>query len=811
MVRFIGLATAVALLISWATGYATNEDASSKGLETHRSVMIMRDDYGIPYVYGQTPKDLFYGFGYAMAQDRLWQAELLRRSGLGTTAELFGTDSIPIDVFARQMFGPAAHRATMFAQADSWTRIILTAYTEGINDWIAKASADAKLPPEFAAFGIEIQPWTVDDVIATFIATNASLSWVGASELENWVVYQSLIARLGDQEGEAVFADTHWLNDPSAPTTIPSAELQVAGVPRHWRTPEDIQQQRWPFAKRTDDAAARLADLLRSRERALQRLGLPTNPNSFGVVIGPVLTFTGTTVLVGGPQAAFTVPQLTFEIGLHGAGFDTVGVSVPGLPFLPVGVGPTTSWTVTTAGTDHWDIFMETLNPANRKQYFFDGGWRELECRIEVIEVAGHDPLREEFCESIHGPIMMTEGDIAFASANAVRGTGLRSLSGWSRFGKAHSYAMFDRLVSRITYNLNILYADRHGNIAYWQTGRIPVRAPDVNPWFPADGRGNSEWLGFVPLSQMPRALNPQQGWMVNWNSKPVANWPNASGGFFDWGPVQRVQRFIKLLEAIVPGSLSLEDVRQLVRDAGEVVDTPSGQSLYVFAPGLLQKLLAAVDIDADQRLPEVVALLSAWDQRQVDIDFDGHYDNPAVALFNTWYATAVQQILDDEIGRIFDETRGGFNIHANLLSRLVDPAPALPLAADYLDGQTISSAITAALLSALDTLADQYGSRRPADWLQPAEEIVWASQGIGNVPNSPYGNRAIYTQIVALGGQDTPTQGINVLPPGQSGDPMSPHFSDQLQAFDNWEYKTMRLNVLDVIHHGEVEWLHVR
>lgn len=787
-------------------------------IQSSSLVHIVRDDFGVPHIYASTQRGIFYGFGYVTAQDRLWQAELNRRMALGQLSEIFGIQAFSNDVFSRVMFGPAVHRANMLTAADSWTQVAVEAFAEGMNAWIEKAQQQGELPLEFEAFAVSVPTWTKDDVVASFIAQNAMLTWVGSDEPLHAQALMYLTETLGSEQGQAVFLDTHWLEDPSAPTTVPGKDsipmsIELA-LPRL-----DLTRGHLPQLHAWRKGMAHVTEFLKRVKEGIKLFDLPQPPASFALAIGSELADDHKTLLLGGPQAGFTVPHLSLEVGLHGVGYKTVGVTPPGLPFLAVGTSNFASWMITTAGTDHWDTFVEVVNPKNVNQYRYRGSWLDFDCRTEIILIAGEDGAPIEICESVHGPLLFRDENVAFASANAVRGQGLSALSGWSRLGLAKSYEEFAGYVDGITYNINMLYTDVIGNIAFWQRGLIPVRASDVNPWLPTPGTGEFDWLGFLPLEAMPHALNPHQGWLANWNNKPQASWPNSTGGFFDWGPVQRVQRIIQLIKGDEEEDEDVDDfdlhrLAALTELLGRVVDTPSGESLYVFAPGLLAGMLARVDQTADSRLPEVVDFLLDWSEEyaQQDADNDGFFDSPGVAIFNTWYATAVEQILRDELGPIFTELRGGLAVEAQVLSRLLVDRPALPLLADYLDGKTPDQAMTEALIASLDSLTKTYASDELDDWLQPTVEIVWNELGLGTVPNSPYANRAIYTQLTELGRRRGQVKGWNVLPPGQSGDMRSPHFTDQLELFNSYAYKEMRLSWRQLRDHIEsIEILQLR
>ena len=363
----------------------------------------------------------------------------------------------------------------------------------------------------------------------------------------------------------------------------------------------------------------------------------------------------------------------------------------------------------------------------------------------------------------------------------------MQSLEGFFDLQLAESLPAFADALSVIAYNFNVLYVDRRGNIAYFHVGRIPIRAAGDDPWLPHDGTGGAEWQGFIPWDEMPRSINPDQGWLTSWNNKPQANWPNSTGGFWAQGPVHRVNTLMNLLGDLESRSATPETVAEFNRVAGLTTDTPSGSAGTVFVSTLLDDMLAHVDTAADARLPDVVGLLADWDWLQEDSNADGKYDSPAVTVFNRWWRELIDRVFGDE----FAVARLDGNVAGNLVARLLDPVPAVPPLHDYLDGETIDGALTASLVDALDDLTTEFGSADSATWLQDIAVIHWSPIGAGSVPDTLWMNRGTYNQITHMRGNGT---AVNVISPGQSGDPFSPHFADQLDLYAGWAYKTMHL-----------------
>jgi penicillin amidase len=752
-------------------------------------VEIIRDEFGEPHVFGSSPASVWYAVGYAVGQDRLWQADLLRRTGNGSQAEYFGPGAVPGDVFARTLFGPEARRAALFATARPETRVIFQSFADGLNAWIAEATASGQLPIEYAALGLSPpRAWVVDDSLALmlFLLWNFG-EFGGFEELENAADLEEFVARFGPAEGVNVFLDTHWLNDPDASTTDPADG--AVGTVRRGAAPKAELPPGLGAGAQAGQAAL---------ESNAARAGLRRGQASNAVAISPALSADGRALLLGGPQMGYSAPQINHGIGIHGAGFDVTGMQIAGLPGVLIGVAKEHAWTLTSGISDNTDLYVEVLNPADPSQYLFRGEWLDLDCRTETFSVRGAPDVDQQICQSVHGPIVGGFPGVAISRRTASRGREMQSLEALHDVSRVKSYEELREALRPAAHNFNLLYADAQGNIAHQHIGMIPIRAAGDNPWLPHDGTGPAEWQGFIPFEEMPRSLNPDEGWLVNWNNKPSPEWNNSGRGFGVWGPVQRVNTLIDLLEQVAPGSATVETVAEINRKAGFTTDTPSGNASFVAVSTLLGTLLGHVDTAADARLPGIVALLSTWDWLQEDENGDQLYDNPSVSVFNTWWEELVARVFADDLGGRLERNTVG-----NMAYRLLVTDPALPLLHDYLGGETVGDAVTGSLVTALDALEARFSSTDPADWLQAIAEIEWSPLGAGSVPNTIWMNRGTYNQIVHLG-KGPELFARNVISPGQSGNPFDPHFADQLALYATWTYKPMRLDRPSLLRNTE-------
>ncbi len=771
--------------------------ATAVAAPSARTVTVVRDEYGVPHVYATTTRSLLYGDGYAQAQDRLWQADLVRRTATGTLSALVGAgegqQNVLTDRFFRLYTGGTAGLRARLATLDAGSRAAVQAFVDGVNAEIRDATRAGTLPVEYAAVHGSPAPWQASDVVAIGMLSINSVGVTGSDELQNARVLEDQVARLGPVRGAQAFSDSHWLDDPSAPTTIPGPAPQAVAAgsasPR-------------PAAAAGDLTAA--SDTLRLQSAAgaaMRRLGLGGPGHSNAVLVSGALSASGHPLLLGGPQIGHSLPQGFVEIGLHGAGIDATGVVLAGAPGVQIGVGHGHAWTVTTGGDDNADLYTDRVDPVGHPgQYLFEGRWRAYACRPEAIAVAGAPPERFTACEGVHGPVLGSAGSTAIALRDATRDRVGATLRGFLDLNRAATMNAFLGAARTLGGSLNVWYADAQ-HIAYQRTGPVPLRAPGDDPFLPHPGDGSDEWTGFVPVADLPAVVDPPQGWLANWNNKPRAGWTNSSDGFWQWGPVQRVQTLQRQLAALAPGSADVATLERVNRVAGTTSQSPVGTEDVLTVQALLAPLVAQVATDRDPRLGATVTRLRSWAQRQLDANGDARYDDPVVAIYQAWYTALVDDHVATVLGPDFQVGGAEDSTSANVLARLLQgPAAALPLSAGYLGGGSLRTLVTGSLVTALDRLAVQFGTGDPGRWHLPVATLAYPPLGAGATLLTPFKDRGTYNQVVSLlpGGP----VGENVVAPGQSGDVRSPHFTDQLGLYATWRYKPMRLTRADLAGH---------
>ncbi|MCK5922746.1 MAG: penicillin acylase family protein, partial [Methylococcales bacterium] len=248
---------------------------------------------------------------------------------------------------------------------------------------------------------------------------------------------------------------------------------------------------------------------------------------SNGWVIAPEHTTIGHAILANDMHLPLTNPSLWYILNMKSEdGYQCAGASMPGMPGILVGRNAHISWGITLSYADVEDLYVEKQNPDNPNQILFKGAWETATVVAETIEIKGKPDHVEPVLITRHGPIISSV--VGADRALAWQGMPLRANSPFSGFLALNKAKNWDDFVGAIagipSPSLNILYADKAGNIGYYVSGKIPVRAQG-NGLLPQPGwTGEHEWVGEIPFAEMPHALNPKSGIIVSSNHKIVGD-----------------------------------------------------------------------------------------------------------------------------------------------------------------------------------------------------------------------------------------------------------------------------------------------
>lgn len=667
-------------------GRVKNETITLSGLQG--PARILRDVDGMSHIYAFNERDALFLQGWVQAEDRLFQLDVLRRTTAGTLAELLGSGALSSDVELRVIgLGRAAQRS--LAAASPALLAGLQAYADGVNAWVARHP----LPAEYAALELtRFEPWKPLDSVLIAKALAFQLSF--DLDINATLQYLQYEARLGPQGGPAMFFYDVFRSAPFDPaSSVPDANgspvASACTKAGHWKCAK--QSRGHSLRPGVEAGAVTLLKRYRKRveqvpfmERTLSRTERQIGSNQWAV--SGRHTVDGRPLVANDPHLSLDLPPNFHQVHLvgHKDGFDAMGSSVAGTPWIVLGQNRHLTWGETTTGFDVTDTYQEQLIPdpsspsglsslyMGRPEHVIpvpltfrtnlrDGGAPDTVVALPpggpIPPVALIIPRRN------NGPIV--DFDPATGVAISVQYAGFSATRELETFRLLNRARNLDEFVHALQYfdvgSQNFIYGDIDGNIGYFTTGEVPLRedlqAGFINgapPWFIRNGQGGNEWLRlaaqgpldgtgyqYLPFGELPQVVNPSAGFVVNANNDPAGvtldnvpyNEARPGGGIyflgyaFDYGT--RAGRITQALrERLAAGAVSREDMKAIQADVTLLdaqVFTPyiTGAFDRAAAPGANPALAV---LAADTRIAEAVGRLRTWDHT-APTGVEGGYD----------------------------------------------------------------------------------------------------------------------------------------------------------------------------------------
>lgn len=796
---------------------------SVTGSEGPQDVTIYRDAYGMPQVFAATNFGVFYGYGYAVASDRLFQMEMLKRTAQGRVAEVLGSQFVDLDVKLRTEYNHPIVRAQV-AALDDRDMDILEGYAAGFNARLNELSAtpDAVLPKPFQDYGFSPSPWTAYDVAAIFVGSIAHRYADFNSERDNFQFLRAMEERHGKDRAWALFNAVKWSRDGTSPTTVPRAgEALITPELR----PKYLDQVIHPsaIARIVYDKAGGFAGLSnRPGDQIRYRETIAINGYDSHPDFSPASNYWAMSdlsdaegALLNGPQFGFAMPSYVYGIGLHGGDFDVVGNTLLALPALLFAHNNHIAWGSTAGISDQTDEFWLTLNPNNPEQYWHQGKWKDFESWSEVVQVANGEPVTVTARRSVHGMVLAHDSDsgVAWARARAWEGQSVQDLMTWVWLATDRSLEAADRRIGGKTTNINMYTMNKAGRLGYVHSGRYPRRAANHDARLPAPGDGSMDWQGMRPYSDNPRLLDPVQPYIVNWNNRPSADWASSDLWSYTWSHADRAHILMDELETNVGGSVA-DLVAINTRSSFEDVN-----HRY-----LLPRLQSALQAHAATPTEAAAqAVLRDWD-RSWRIGDQGSY-GVANTIMEAFVRHLQAEVFLDDVGKDQYFRFAATNYPNNPLGASLGTSVAMRALVhwleqreqgaqppyDLLNGSSASAVLLRSFTTAIAQLADEQGDDLQ-HWRLPAAPMTWQPFNFRGVPQAAsdnvvsltgYQNRGSENNVFVATG--TGIEARDVLPPGQGGH-IAPsgdaavHRDDQMGLFTRFEYKALPFHRKDII-----------
>jgi penicillin amidase len=644
---------------------------------------IVRDVDGIAHVRAVSEHDMFMLQGWAHARDRLYQMDENRRTASGTLAELLGPAALPSDVQLRTVglrraavrsWAALRLRAADGDEVSAGTVAAVEAYTEGVNAFIAAADS---LPPEYGALGLTgVDPWTPLDtvVIGKLIAFGLSFDLADIDNTVTLATYQGIAEATGGAfDPVALFFEDLFRSQPFDPAaTVPDsggggqlqpgfrrASSSQAGAGATPRFDPGIAQ----MGRRYLDKAAAVP-LLR---QAFEQRDAGRGSNNWAV--SAALSATGNPLVDSDPNLDLDHPSTFYPRQLTSPGYDAVGNGFAGAPFVIAGQNRHYVWGPTTHRMDVTDVFLDVVvqDP-------------DSPSGLSIVlpgDRLGHlVPIPESYAANIDGNVMpgvhatttltvpsrydgvVLDLDLAAGRALTVQYTGFgptREFEAFYIWNKGRDLEDFRAGLERFDVgSQNFAYADRAGNVAFFTSAEMPVRADletlrapalgippyliriGADPrhqWLPQVNAYAGQTTPFEILSpaEMPQVVNPVRGYFVNANNDPLGftndnnplNQLRDTGGIFYLSPGfryatgfragrinERLERFL----ATGDGKLSVEEMAEIQADVG-LLDASFfvPRLIAAYQAGLEAGAGPALAAAAGPGLADAIAALAHW------------------------------------------------------------------------------------------------------------------------------------------------------------------------------------------------------
>jgi penicillin amidase len=534
-----------------------------------RPVEICRNRQGVPHIFGESDADLFFGFGFAVAQDRLFQLDWLRRKGAGRLSEILGTEGLPQDILARTV---GLHRIAdaEWEELRPETQRLLASFSQGINTSIEQL-ADA-LPIEFDLLDYRPEPWRPVDCLLI----ENEFRWYLTGRFPVIAMPELAKRYLGDEHLYRMFL------------TAEADDESILEKSESW-----------------DDAHKHFASGTSAKSGVGQAVGDPdASVGSNNWVIDGKRSASGRPTVASDPHIAMEAVSCWYQVHLQGGSFDVAGCAYVGIPAVIIGRNRRMAWGITNNICSQRDLYREQTSPEHPGCFLRADRWRPAEERTESILVRGKAAVTRQVISSSNGPIVddllpepaNRSGPVSLKWLGASHGGWLTALLGANRARNCGEFR--GALKPWHVPTFSVVFADVDGNIGYQATGRIPLRHRPERGYRAASDSAD-QWDGLIPFENMPAVINPRRGLVVTANNRVADDsYPYPLSG--TWTSGHRARRIRDLIES--QATHKRDDHRRLQQDA---------RSLRAVAclPGLCS--LLAVDERNDIR--QAVALLRDW------------------------------------------------------------------------------------------------------------------------------------------------------------------------------------------------------
>lgn len=741
-----------------------NRDIVLSGLTA--AVQVSRDSFAIPHIVAATELDAYRATGYLMAQDRLWQMDLLRRLTTGRLSEIFGKDLVTADQLFRSLRFTEKSRMVIDS-CDAEVLAGLQAFADGINQYIAENSN--KLPPEFTILGYKPEPWEPihSANLIGYMSWGLTMAWQT----------ETIMYKIGEVVDEAHVKEL-----------IPDMKMQ----------------QKYVHPGGSIPAKADFISELDHIDRVIKNLGLQVFQASNNWAVSGKKSQTGKPILANDMHLDLNAPGIWYQIHQEVPGkLNVTGVSLPGQPFVICGHNNRIAWGMTNVMLDDMDFYVETLSKEDTTLYKLDGQWVPMKIQKEIILTKEGDTVIRYNRFTHRGPVISSFKGIKnkVVSMRWIGNNFSNEIASVYKFNRAGNWDEFrDAASTFIAISQNIAYADVDGNIGMQTAAGIPIRKGNPAVFAPGD-TSLYDWTGIVPFNELPFTFNPESGFVASANNNTIGNdYPYYISYWFDLpNRYEAIVQDLTAKEKIGVDDFKAIQADQKSRYAGKMVPVFL-EALEPCKPEFGEKALAALKS------------LEEW-------DFTMPATSVASSVFEQTYLELCRVVFEDEIGpELYKKFIEQDLMPTYLLDGLRESKESLWC--DNINtpdkkesfGDNISEAFKAAVVTLQSRLGDdvskwEWGKIHTLTLNHPLGKVSVLNRAfdlnkgpfaVGGSYHtvSPYSypfetpylanHGSSHRHIFTVGDWD---QSLTVIPTGESGIPASPFYCDQTEMYLNYRY----------------------
>ncbi len=599
-----------------------------------KGVRIVRDKFNVPHIFAKSRDLLTWAEGWVVAEDRHLLLDEARGDAVIAALDVPNVDAFSL-VEGLKTFTPSAQAESIVARQTSALKHAgrkgrqvlhdIDVYVKGVNAWYRHNKTPAN------------PPFNRNDIYATNALAGQLFGRGGGNEVNSAMLLSGLQQRLGAPQGTLLWNDLRERSDPEAKVTV-DGRFPYDPAPKQLGPGNEIIDAGSFVPTPEPGASASAAAAEHS----------PAHASNFLMVAARRST-NHHPLFVAGPQIGYFYPGLTFEVDMHAPGIQARGAAMPGGPGdLLIARGPDFAWSLTSAGSDVIDDYVETLCGGSDTKYMYKGICRPMGF-VNAGTISGTPPQPVTYRTTVHGPV------IGYATVHGVRVAVSQKRSSFGKdilwqlpfedltLGRVHNAKQFIKSMHASPFTFNAAYADDR-QIAMYSTGLFPKRAKGVDGGLPTNGNGSFEWHGFASTKLHPQEIGARDGTLVNWNNKPGGGFP-AADDQFGYGSLFRVQ----MLDAGLVRHKKL-NLAQVVSAMNKAATTDFNDAFVMpVVAKVMQKVAAPNPRDA-----QMLQLLLQWRKNGssvLDRNNDGKVDDPGAPIMDAFAPHLSDAVMNPVLG----------------------------------------------------------------------------------------------------------------------------------------------------------------